>query len=224
MSNFFLGLALLFAILDWMAVSKKWKRLEYIAKPGVMAALLAFFWQMGGIRGHWAWFAAGIIFSMAGDIFLMLPREQFIAGLVSFLLAHLAYVMGFTDVLPKINLSSLIVILLVGFTAGQVYRSIASGLRHRGENQLQIPVLIYSAVISLMVLSALLTMMRGEWVPLAAYLASGGALLFFISDTFLAWNKFVTPLPYGNLRVIITYHLGQALIVLGVVVRFLFPG
>jgi uncharacterized membrane protein YhhN len=46
-------------------------------------------------------------------------------------------------------------------------------------------------------------------------------LLFFISDTTLAYNKFVAPLPNGRVIVMITYHLGQILIVLGAALRFL---
>jgi hypothetical protein len=42
-----------------------------------------------------------------------------------------------------------------------------------------------------------------------------------VSDSFLAWNKFVAPLPYGRLRVIVSYHVGQVLIVLGAALHFL---
>jgi uncharacterized membrane protein YhhN len=51
-------------------------------------------------------------------------------------------------------------------------------------------------------------------------LLSSGAILFFVSDALLGWNKFVRQLRYGNIQVIITYHLGQAFIVLGVAVHF----
>jgi len=45
-------------------------------------------------------------------------------------------------------------------------------------------------------------------------------LLFFISETFNAWIRFVNPLPYGRLRVMVTYHLGQILIALGALLHF----
>ena len=94
-------IALLFAILDWIAVVKELKTLEYIAKPAVMLALLAWLWSVSGFRGGLFWFGLGLFFSLLGDIFLMLPRERFIPGLVSFLLAHLAYVIGFTRSLAR---------------------------------------------------------------------------------------------------------------------------
>lgn len=220
MSYFFLGLALAIAVVDWLATAKAWKALEYFAKPGVMVALLIWLWQISGMRGPIIWFAAGLIFSLAGDVFLMLPREQFIAGLISFLLAHLAYLAGFNTTLPPANLASLALLVLVALTGLQIYRRIAAGLAASGNQSLKPPVLVYSSVISLMTFSALLTLVRPEWEALPALLASAGALLFFTSDSFLAWNKFVSPLPYGRLRVIVTYHLGQILIVLGATLHF----
>jgi len=45
--------------------------------------------------------------------------------------------------------------------------------------------------------------------------------VFFLSDSMLAWNRFVTPISYGRLKVIITYHLGQILIALGRPMQFM---
>lgn len=226
MNYSFLILALVIAVVDWVAVAKDWKRVEYFAKPGVMVALLAWLWTIGGLGGQLGWFAAGLLLSMAGDIFLMLPREQFIAGLVSFLLAHIAYLVGLNETLPPINLASVAIMLLIGLAGGNLFKRINQGLKSRGLEKLAPPVLLYSIVISLMLFSALITLVRpedqaGGWMPGPAILVSAGALLFFLSDSFLAWNKFVEPLPYGRLRVIITYHLGQGLIALGAALHFL---
>lgn len=221
MPNAFFWAALVIALLDWVAVARQWKILEYFAKPGVMVALLLWLWSVGGFSGLLLWFALGLFFSMWGDIFLMLPREQFIAGLVSFLLGHLAYLVGFNQPLPPLNLPGLFMAIMVGLTASRLVRAIVGGLQRSGNASLRLPVLAYSAVISLMLLSALLTLVRPDWDSGDALLASAGAMLFFISDSILAWNKFVTPLPNGRLVVIITYHLGQALIALGAARHFL---
>jgi uncharacterized membrane protein YhhN len=90
-----------------------------------------------------------------------------------------------------------------------------------GQIALKTPVLIYSLVISVMLLSALLTLAADTWQAGAAILVSAGALLFFLSDTLLAWNKFVTPIKQGRLAVIITYHLGQILITVGATWHYL---
>jgi uncharacterized membrane protein YhhN len=52
-------------------------------------------------------------------------------------------------------------------------------------------------------------------------LACLGAASFFMSDTLLAWNKFVTPISKGSLKVMVTYHLGQILIALGAATQFM---
>jgi uncharacterized membrane protein YhhN len=50
----------------------------------------------------------------------------------------------------------------------------------------------------------------GSWV------VALGASVFVVSDTTLAVNRFVRPLPGADVVVMVTYHVGQALIVLGV--------
>jgi hypothetical protein len=73
-----------------------------------------------------------------------------------------------------------------------------------------------------MVYSALLTLIRpnSEWIPLASLLVSFGAILFYISDALLSWNKFVTPIKNGNLFAIVTYHIAQITIILGAGINF----
>jgi uncharacterized membrane protein YhhN len=213
-------MALIIAVVDWYAVHTQNKKLEYFAKPGVMVALILWMLLNGGLSSTLIWFTLGLAFSMAGDIFLMLPRERFIAGLVSFLLAHLMYIAGLNQTPPAVNLPAAIVAVLVALTWLRIYRSISAGLTASGNTALKYPVLAYSLVISVMLLSALLTLTGETWQPAAALLVSGGALLFFMSDTLLAWNKFVTPLRNGRLAVIVTYHLGQIMIALGAVLHF----
>jgi len=221
MTYIFLGVGLAIALLDWVAVVRQWKALELIAKPAVMLALLAWLWSVSSFSGFLTWFAVGLAFSMAGDVFLVLPKEQFIAGLVAFLLAQIAYLIGFNATPPPINLASIAIAVLVGLAAVRIYRAIAVGLTASGHGSLKMPVLVYSAAISLMLLSALLTLVRSEWAAGPAWLVSIGATLFFISDSLLAWNKFVRTLRIGRLPVIVTYHLGQGLIVLGAVMHFI---
>ena len=221
MSYYFLFLALIIAVLDWIAVARKWKRIEYFAKPATMLALLAWLGVNNGFQGSMLWFALGLLFSLGGDIFLMLPREQFIPGLVSFLIAHICYLIGFNSANPVYNAASLILLVVVMFTGYLVYRRVALGLQASGQSKLKLPVLVYSIVISLMLFSALSTLIQPDWRIYAAVFASSGALLFFISDTTLALNKFVSPIQKARVITMVTYHLGQILIVLGAALRFL---
>ncbi len=219
-----LWISLICAGVDWIAVAARNKKLEYFAKPGTMVLLLAWLMQVNASSGvskiSLIWFILGLAFSLAGDILLMLPRERFIAGLVSFLLAHLAYIVGINQIPPSLNLPTIIVVVMVGLVWLRLYRTVAAGLVSSGQSGLRIPVLVYSLVISLMLLSALLTLTGEAWQTGPALLLSFGAMFFFISDTLLAWNKFVQPLHYGPLAVIITYHLGQMMIALGAATQF----
>jgi uncharacterized membrane protein YhhN len=119
------------------------------------------------------------------------------------------------------NAASLILLVVVMFTGYLVYRRVALGLQASGQSKLKLPVLVYSIVISLMLFSALSTLIQPDWRIYAAVFASSGALLFFISDTTLALNKFVSPIPNARVITMVTYHLGQILIVLGAALRFL---
>ncbi len=215
MSNLLLLIAIITAMLDWLAVVKKWKKLEYLMKPAVIIALLSWLALNNGFSGQMIWFGIGLVFSLAGDIFLMLPTNHFIEGLISFLLAHIAYIIGLNQTIPPINIVSLILTILVLVTGYQMYKRITSGLSEAGYKSLKIPLLIYAVAISIMLLSALLTLVRPSWEALPALIVSIGALMFFISDSILAWNRFVHVINYGTLAVMITYHLGQLGIILG---------
>jgi len=217
---FLLLLALAFAILNWLAVARKWKPVEYVSKPAVTLALLAWLWQTGKMHGPLTWFAVGAALSVAGDVFLMVPRDLFIAGLAAFFLAQLAYVVGFNPTPPPVSAFGLVATVILGLIVWRAYARLAQGLAARGAVGLRLPVLAYAIVISLMVLSALQTLIRPEWGPTHAALVAGGAVLFLISDLTLAWDRFVAPVSRADLKVIITYHLAQFGILLGAALHF----
>ncbi|RPI32029.1 MAG: lysoplasmalogenase [Chloroflexota bacterium] len=210
-----LGLTFSIAAFDWLAVGKKWTRLDYLAKPATMVALLTWLVLARELRGAVLWFALGIAFSLAGDVFLMLPHERFIPGLLSFLLAHVAYIAGFNQTFPPWSILGLFFLAVTATTGILIYRRLAAGLAATGAGKLKIPVAVYASLISLMALSALNTFTRPEWQFEHALLASAGAVLFMISDGLLAWNRFVAPISYGRLKVRIFYHLGQIALIAG---------
>ena len=200
-------------VVDWVAVAANWKRLEYVAKPAAMLALLVWLAVQPASAPAIAWFALGIVFSLAGDVLLLLSERWFIAGLVAFLLAHVAYIVGLNARGPV--LAELWLVFPVAFVGGWLYWRIAAALKAGGRGALRLPVAIYTAVISLMVVSALACLFRLDTPFIPALLVSVGALLFFVSDALLAWNRFVAPLPAGKLIVIVAYHLGQMALIAG---------
>ncbi len=215
--NILLGFVFLSAVLDWYAVYKGWKKLEYFLKPLTMVFLFIFLLTSTGLQDFTLWFGIGILFSLAGDIFLMLPKEQFIAGLVAFLLAHLAYIIGLNQSFPPLDAFGILMAVVLGMTAAKLYKNIEAGLVKQGKEKLKKPVLAYTAVITIMLLSALLTLSRPDWDTRAAMTVSIGAALFMLSDAILAWNKFVQPIKNGRVMNMAAYHLGQVILIYGVV-------
>ena len=206
-------LAAALAVLDWWTLVGGKRGLGYLTKPGVIVALLAWL-ATQGVGGA---FLLALLFSLLGDIFLMLPRERFTAGLGAFLLAHLANSGGFLGAGQAFSgPGPWFVLLLVALVGSAFHRRLASALRRRGQERLRAAVGLYALALSLMFWAALSTWWRG-WPPPAALRVSLGAALFFASDALLAWNRFVQPLPAARLKVRILYHLGQGLLAWGLV-------
>jgi uncharacterized membrane protein YhhN len=208
------------AVMNWLAVEKCWLPVEYITKPGIMIALLLWLWTAAGLEGPLLPFALGLIFSLAGDVFLMLPSRSFLAGLVAFLLAHVSYIVGFNQSLPPLSLYGIVLAVVVGTAARRLYRRMEKGLARTGQANLRRPVLVYSMAISLMLLSALLTTTRPDWETLPSLMVSAGAAAFFVSDSLLGWDKCIAPLSHRGLKVMVAYHLGQFAILAGVLAHF----
>ena len=77
------------------------------------------------------WFVAALVFSLAGDVLLMLPREQFVAGLAAFLVAHLCYIVGFWTDGPAL-VPFLVAAVIVGARrSGRSARRILPGVRRQ---------------------------------------------------------------------------------------------
>ena len=225
--NILIILAILFAGLESLALWKGWRQLEFIAKPAVMICLFIWLYSTAGLQGTLlpptgiTWFEIGLLFSLAGDIALLFIDRFFTLGLVAFLLAHIAYLVGFNTPLPqRTSVWSFILAILIGLGSVRVLRRIAGSMRTKGQNRLVIPVLIYGTVITLMLLAAMLTLFRLDWDATAAVLVSLGAALFYFSDIVLAWNRFVSPIKNGRMLNIGMYHLAQIAIVVGVATQF----
>ena len=214
--NILLIITFLVAIADWYAVYRGWKKAEYVLKPITMVFLFGWLLSVVEMKGVVLWFGIGLALSMLGDIFLMLPKEQFIAGLVAFLLAHVAYIIGFNLTLPPTTAVGLGLAIIVAAIGRELYKHISAGLEKQGKVALRKPVLAYTTVIALMMVSALMTFFRPDWTFGAALTVSIGAALFMLSDAILAWNKFVKPIAYGRVKNMAAYHLGQIILIIGV--------
>ena len=150
---------------------------------------------------------AAIVFSLSGDVCLMLAG-LFIPGLVSFLLAHVCYIALFKLDAPWFaNRGAM---LLIAVIAAAMYAYLWT---HGLPAELRLPVFAYVSVIALMAGQA-----WGRYQSLQdrpALLVALGASFFMLSDSILAINRFAQPLPWSAIGVLSTYYAAQALIVQG---------
>lgn len=211
-----LAIAGVAAIADWYAVGTDEKRLEYLAKPAVLAALVAAAAVIPAdhtdlsVR-RW-WFVAALACCLVGDVLLMLPGKLFVPGLAAFLVGHAFFIVGLLQppappTTPPFGFSAAgLGVALAVVVAVECVPCIAilRALLRGGEAGLVAPVCVYMAAIVTMVVLAV-----NVGVPAAA----AGAILFLVSDTLLATDRFVRPLPRGTLLVHVTYHLAQVLLV-----------
>lgn len=217
----FLIASLIFAALEALALQRNWFNLEVIAKPGVMISLFIWLSLSTGLSGATLWFGLGIILSLVGDVLLMISLDRFfMLGLVAFLLAHLAYIVGFNIPVPAINFFGIVFAVMIGLGGARVIRRILDRLPATGQGKMRLPIIIYSAVISVMLLSAMMKLVDISWSANAAALVGVGAFLFYLSDIILAWNKFVAPIQHGRIYNIAAYHLGQIALIAGVISQF----
>lgn len=218
-------LTLATALLDWIAVgrraadpeSRAARTAEIVLKPLTLALLIgaavAIAHDHAGVCGLVVIATLTALgFSLLGDVFL-LGDKFFVPGLAAFLLAHVAYIVAFVKIhYPK---SSYGLSFIVTGLALAVATFVLVGLpvvRGAAEEdpKLRIPVLAYLTVISAMLVAAWWT---GDLriIP--------GALLFAFSDSLIGWTKFVRRDWELGVPIIVTYHLAQVLLVLGLLRR-----
>jgi uncharacterized membrane protein YhhN len=196
----------------------------WFSKPFLMPLLLLFFLlnnRKNSPAERWL-FSMSLLFSLAGDVFLMFRRDDlFILGLGSFLIVHLGYIAAFSTRMRDAKTSvGQILLSAVPFLlfAGLFLRFLHPYMVNKPETApLFTPVAIYASVISLMGFTALL---RKGAVPASGFwMVFLGALLFVVSDSCIAWNKFVSPLPHAGVLIMATYGVAQYMITLGMLKR-----
>jgi uncharacterized membrane protein YhhN len=226
--NWILAITFLFALLEWFAVTKDYRKLEYLVKPATMIALIAWvvtsMMEASNLSSALVWFVVGLVLCLFGDIFLILPPERwFLPGLVAFLLGHIAYILGFhvSSIIEGTAVPTIFLILFLIAVGVVVFHRIRVGLIVRGKEKLIIPVGVYSIVISYMLFSATYSFLNPAWTTANAYFVTLGALLFYISDVLNAWERFISPFQNARLLVMLTYYLGQIGIAVGATFHFL---
>lgn len=149
----------------------------------------------------------GLLFSITGDILLMLPSDKFVPGLVSFLVAHLFYIIAFA-VEGDYPIVLWLAIPLLIFGGGML------AILFPSLGEMKIPVMAYMLIILTMGWVAI-----GRWLDTeeaGSLLAAVGATLFMTSDSLLAYNRFKQPFRLAQLFILGTYFSAQWLIALSI--------
>jgi uncharacterized membrane protein YhhN len=177
----------------------------YIFKPltTILILLTAFLADASLASSYQRLILFGLLFSLAGDVFLMLPKDRFIFGLFSFLIAHVFYIVAFTGG-PGPGFTGWIIAMIV--LIGVVQAALL--LPYAG--RMKLPVLAYMIVI--------LVMLWRAWERFQVFgrtgtlLAAVGAALFVFSDSLLAWNRFRHPFRSAEAIKLSAYFAAQWLI------------
>lgn len=201
------GLALISAFLTIRARYTGPPQRVWVFKPVTMIFILWIAWISGNSHpdAYNLLILSGLFFSLAGDVFLMLPKDRFLPGLVSFLVAHVFYILAFTRgtgfgctgwIAGCIALTGIVMAVLLAPHAGRM----------------KLPVVFYMAVILVMAWQAFERWNRVRQG--SALFVVAGALLFLASDSLLAWNRFRRPFRSAEALKLGSYFLAQWLIAL----------
>jgi uncharacterized membrane protein YhhN len=214
---------LLFAAIligDLVGIQLQNKEIQFFFKPLIVPVLIGYFdSQLLSItKGLSKWILGALFFSLAGDALLMFEEKNsifFLLGLSSFLLAHIFYIVFFHHVRVREKVKGNPWLLLVVV----IYYAALIMLLSPYLADMKIPVLVYGIVISFMFMLAMHMLFienkqAGQWMMI-------GALLFVMSDSILAINKFYQSFEVAGILIMLTYGLAQLFIVEGAA-RYMF--
>ncbi|WP_162942469.1 lysoplasmalogenase [Desertimonas flava] len=200
------------AVANWIAVApgRDDRRQVAVTKTAATVVLIAIAALAGDMEsGARTALVVAVVLCLVGDVALLGDTEErFIAGLGSFALGHIAYVVTSLMVgveWPRLAIAFPFLALLFGFRfVGQTI----PGARADGGPILMGAVTFYALVIATMVTTATGT---------PVWAAAAGAMLFAVSDWMIGYDRFVQPFRWSRVGVMSTYHMGQLLLIAGLI-------
>lgn len=174
-----------------------------IVKTMPVLCIAAYLWMALGARA--LRMTCAVLASATGDVLLAFDRgtgKLFVPGLIAFLISHLFYISVFAP-LARFDRTRVIRAVVFVVIGGTVLSVVA---RHAGA--LVGPVVVYGVVLLSMAVSAALAWRKSRRLAI-------GAVIFVSSDSSLAWNRFVAPIPLAGFVIMGTYYVAQFLIAQG---------
>lgn len=199
----------LFVLALLVAEYRQDRRAQIFFKPLAALGFILLALSVGALESDYGRIIlGGLIACAAGDVFLLSRNSEklFICGMAGFAIGHIAYLIGFF----KLGLNSPSVMMFLGsllpiLTGIVFYR----WLRPKLASTMRLPVAIYSLIIVAMVIKSLSVPLSGVMA-----LAPLAAIMFAVSDMFVARDRFVTPEPRNALAITPLYFGAQALFAL----------
>lgn len=203
-------------VLETIAILLDSRELQLVSKPLIVPSLVFFYFYHQAARNKAFLFA--MLFCWLGDVFLMFDQVYelfFMLGLGAFLIGHLSFILCYRQLKSekgeglnnpqKLRFSFPVLLIGTGLIT----------ILYPKLGDLKLPVMIYALVLSLMVIQAIFR--YGFTSSKSFWFMTIGAMFFMLSDSLLAINKFLQPLPNAGISVMITYMVAQYLITLGAV-------
>lgn len=219
MTRFFLNLFLLVSAGEIVSTIIEIPLLHFVCKPALLPLLGLYY--ITTIREQQSTLSIAVVlaiaFSWAGDVLLMFQQKGelfFMLGLVSFLSAHVFYIFAYRQHQSGDDSKTLKGLQKVRFGFPILFAGFGLlSILYNHLGPLKIPVIVYAGVLTAMALVALFRF--GKTTTSSFSMVFAGAILFMMSDSLLAINKFLEPLPFEGFWIMITYIGAQYFIVRG---------
>jgi len=193
------------SIVDFIGIFFKIPILIFIFKPFILLSLLVLYSLSVSIKNKW--YLLALVFSFFGDVFLMFTGQlYFIAGLISFLIAHVLFIKIVTSKIQKYSwlkvFSSIIPFLII-------FSLLIFNLKD-SLHEMLLPVIIYGLTISIFGVVSLIDFLNTR--SKKSLIMFSGAVVFMLSDSVLAIDKFYFEEDINKIVIMFTYVLAQYLI------------
>ena len=188
--------------------------LRYFSKPFIIPLLMAIYLSLQNPRKPILkdFILLGLFFSWIGDVLLQ-SENLFVPGLISFLTAHIFYIVFFVK--TKSSQTSFFKLRPIMLIAVMAYLVEFMNILWPTLGGMKIPVLFYGITISTMLSAALWQYQKLDNKTALFFII--GAILFVTSDSLLALNRFKEPFAMAGVSIMSTYILAQLFIVIGAI-------
>lgn len=198
---------LLLAVIYLTVLSSGFEKMSFFLKPLLLLPLILMVFSTSEVKGK-IFLVLALLFSWAGDILLLFVYKGqtfFLLGLIAFLVAHILYIVLFRKMMDSTKRNpkkDALMYILVGLYLATLMYVLFPVL-----GEMRIPVIVYALVICTMLVHAFWA--SGSMAEQAGKQLLSGAILFVISDSILAINKFHTPFSSASFLIMLSYLFAQ---------------